>query len=101
MGTHAGMKPRSEVLKGDLEDAIFAADFGDLIAGITPRCIVRRRSSRIRIRSWSCVIRFVLERLAQSKKLGVTIRLSAGSGGGKTRRPGMTRFHTLGAFITV
>ena len=26
-------EPRDEVLKGDLDDAIFAADFGDLIAG--------------------------------------------------------------------
>ena len=33
MGILTGTKPRSEVLKGDLEDAIFAADFGDLIAG--------------------------------------------------------------------
>lgn len=32
----AGCKPRKEVLKGDLDDAIFAADFGDLIEGKAP-----------------------------------------------------------------
>ena len=30
-------KPRKEVLKGDLDDAIFAADFGDLINGDAPK----------------------------------------------------------------
>jgi hypothetical protein len=29
-------KPRSEVLKGDLEDAIFAADFGHVVEKIAP-----------------------------------------------------------------
>ena len=33
MGVLKSCKPRREVLEGDLEDAIFAADFGDLIAG--------------------------------------------------------------------
>lgn len=36
MGVLTGCKPRKEVLKGDLDDAIFAADFGDLMAGKTP-----------------------------------------------------------------
>ena len=29
MGVKAGCKPRKEVLHGDLDDAIFAADFGN------------------------------------------------------------------------
>ena len=33
MGVRKSRTPRKEVLEGDLEDAIFAADFGDLIAG--------------------------------------------------------------------
>jgi hypothetical protein len=37
MGILLDTKPREEVLKGDLEDAIFAADFGDLIAGRAPK----------------------------------------------------------------
>jgi len=36
MGVLTGAKPRSQVLKGDLQDEIFAADFGDLIAGRAP-----------------------------------------------------------------
>ena len=36
MGVLNSCKPRQEVLKGDLEDAIFAADFGDLIEGEAP-----------------------------------------------------------------
>ena len=33
MGVLKGCRPRKEVLKGELSDAIFAADFGDLVAG--------------------------------------------------------------------
>ncbi len=33
MGVISACKPRQEVLTGDLDDAIFAADFGDLIGG--------------------------------------------------------------------
>jgi hypothetical protein len=36
MGVLTGCKPRQEVLKGDLDDAIFAADFGHLISGKAP-----------------------------------------------------------------
>ena len=32
MGVLTGCRPRREVLEGDLEDAIFAADFGDIVA---------------------------------------------------------------------
>ncbi len=37
MGVLTGCKPRKEVLKGDLDDAIFAADFGNLIEGKAPK----------------------------------------------------------------
>jgi hypothetical protein len=37
MGVLTGCKPRQEVLKGDLDDAIFAADFGHLISGKAPK----------------------------------------------------------------
>jgi predicted AAA+ superfamily ATPase len=37
MGVFSGCKPRKEVLKGDLNDTIFAADFGDLVAGNAPK----------------------------------------------------------------
>jgi len=34
-GVLSACKPPKEVLEGELDDAIFAADFGQLIAGIT------------------------------------------------------------------
>ena len=39
MSVLAGCKPRFEVMKGDLDDAIFAADFGDLVAGAAPKSL--------------------------------------------------------------
>jgi len=36
MGVLTGCKPSEEVLRGDLNDAIFAADFGEVIAGNAP-----------------------------------------------------------------
>jgi len=47
MGVLTGCKPRAEVLKGDLEDEIFAAHFGDLIAGKAP-------SGDRQAASWPC-----------------------------------------------
>lgn len=32
MGVRANCTPRADVLSGDLKDAIFAADFGDVIS---------------------------------------------------------------------
>lgn len=37
MGVLKSCKPRKEVLQGDLDDAVFAADFGNLIAGNAPK----------------------------------------------------------------
>ena len=37
MGILKSCKPRKEVLQGDLDDAVFAADFGNLIAGSAPK----------------------------------------------------------------
>ena len=42
MGVIDSCTPRPEVLRGDLDDAIFAADFGDLIAGRAPDRAVAR-----------------------------------------------------------
>ena len=44
MGVLTGCKPRAEVLKGGLEDEIFAAHFGDLIAGKAPRVYSNARA---------------------------------------------------------
>ena len=87
MGVLNGCRPRKEVLKGDLDDAIFAADFGDLISGKAPKVY---KDSKIFFQNThpakelSKVVRAVFERLANPKEGGAPIRLSTGFGGGKT-----------------
>lgn len=80
-------KPRAEVLKGDLEDAIFAADLGDLIKGEAPKVYSDPATffqNTHPAKELCKVIRSVFERLAQTKEAGATMRLSTGFGGGKT-----------------
>ena len=80
-------KPRKEILKGDLEDAIFAADFGDLIAEKAPpvygnaKTFFQNTHAAKQLRK---VVQLVFGRLAQAKEGGALIRLSTGFGGGKT-----------------
>jgi hypothetical protein len=87
MGILVGTKARPEVLKGDLEDAIFAADFGDLIAGKAPRVysdpvvFFQNTHPAVELRK---VVGAVFERLANPKEAGTFLRLSTGFGGGKT-----------------
>ena len=87
MGIFSGTKPRAEVLKGDLEDAIFAADFGDLISGRAPKVyqdVATFFQNTHPAKELCKVVRSVFERLAEPKEAGVTLRLSTGFGGGKT-----------------
>src|ERR1035438_3773206 len=87
MGVLTACKPRKEILKGDLEDAIFAADFGDLIADKAPpvygnaKTFFQNTHAAKQLRK---VVQLVFGRLAQTKEGGATIRLSTGFGGGKT-----------------
>lgn len=87
MGVKAACKPRSEVLKGDLDDTIFAADFGHLIAGDAPKVY---KDAKTLFRNTHpagglCrVVRAIFGRLADAKEGGITLRLSTGFGGGKT-----------------
>lgn len=87
MGALDGCKPRAEVLRGDLDDAIFAADFGDVIADAGPEVY---RDPRLFFRNTHpakqlCqVVQAVFRRLADPGEGGATIRLSTGFGGGKT-----------------
>jgi len=80
-------KPRKEVLKGDLDDAIFAADFGDLVAGTAPavydnpQAFFQNTHPAEQLRK---VVTTIFGRLADKKEGGATIRLSTGFGGGKT-----------------
>ncbi len=82
-----GCTPRFEVLKGDLDDAIFAADFGDLVAGKAPlvyadaKTFFQNTHPAIPLCK---VVQAVFERLSNPKEGGITLRLSTGFGGGKT-----------------
>jgi hypothetical protein len=87
MGVLSGCRPRQEVLKGDLNDAIFAADFGDLISGNAPKVYGEARTffeNTHPARQLCKVAEAVFGRLADKKEGGATIRLSTGFGGGKT-----------------
>lgn len=87
MGVLTGCKPRPEVLKGDLDDAIFAADFYHVITGEAPpvygnpALFFRNTHPAERLRK---VISAVFGRLASTTEAGITVGLSTGFGGGKT-----------------
>jgi len=87
MGVLKSCKPRKEVLKGDLADAIFAADFGNLVTGKAPRVYGNPKTffQNTHPAQQLCkVVQTVFDRLADPKEVGATIRLSTGFGGGKT-----------------
>ena len=87
MGVLTGCKPRKEVLKGDLDDAIFAADFGDLISGKAPKVYGEPKTffqNTHPAKQLCKVIEVVFGRLADPREAGATLRLSTGFGGGKT-----------------
>lgn len=92
-GILAACKPRKDVLKGDLDDAIFAADFGDLVDGKAPPVYKDPKlffQNTHPAKQLCAVTRAVFGRLANPKDAGITVRLSTGFGGGKS--------HTLMAF---
>jgi hypothetical protein len=80
-------KPRKEVLEGELDDAIFAADFGQLIEGSAPKVYGHadtffRNTEPTPDLKAVCVA--VFRALGDKKEAGQLIRLSTGFGGGKT-----------------
>ena len=87
MGVLEACKPRDEVLKGDLQDAIFAADFGELIAGTAhpvygdPKTFFRNTHPAESLKK---IVKAVFSRLADPTESGITLRLTTGFGGGKT-----------------
>jgi len=87
VGIIASCKVRKEVLKGDLDDAIFAADFGNLIAGKAPTVYGDAATffqNTHPAKQLCKVVKAVFDRLANTKEGGATVRLSTGFGGGKT-----------------
>ena len=95
MGVLTGCKPRKEVLKGDLDDAIFAAEFGDLISGKAPAVYGDSKTffqNTYPTEHLKKIVQVVFDRLANAKEGGASIRLSTGFGGGKTHTL-MTLWH--------
>lgn len=87
MGVLSGAQPRAEVLKGDLQDAIFAADFGDVISGRAPEVYADPETFIANTHPANAlrkVVQTVFACLAEANEPGATIRLSTGFGGGKT-----------------
>lgn len=87
MGVLQGTKPRADVLKGDLDDAIFAADFGAVVEGKAPRVYGDPEvffKNTHPAKQLKQIVQAVFSRLASTGEAGATIRLSTGFGGGKT-----------------
>ena len=86
-GVIAACKPRKEVLEGELDDAIFAADFGQLIDGGAPKVYGHAETffrNTEPTPDLKAVCTAVFKSLADKKEAGQLIRLSTGFGGGKT-----------------
>lgn len=80
-------RPRKEVLEGELDDAIFAADFGQMIDGSAPKVYGHaetffRNTEPTPDLKAVCIA--VFKALADKTEAGQLIRLSTGFGGGKT-----------------
>lgn len=89
MGILDSCKPRADVLSGDLKDAIFAADFGDVVANHPgtpevyrdPQLFFRNTHPA---RDLKRIVREVFSALSSDGEPGLALRLSTGFGGGKT-----------------
>ncbi|AKC83089.1 hypothetical protein IMCC26134_10435 [Verrucomicrobia bacterium IMCC26134] len=95
MSIFAACQPRIEVRQGELNDAIFAADFGDLVAGRAPGVYADAAKffgNTHPAQNLKDVAKVVFGRLANTKETGLTLRLSTGFGGGKTHTL-MTLWH--------
>lgn len=86
-GVLTACKPRKEVREGELDDAIFAADFGQLIDGSAPKVYGHAETffrNTEPTPDLKAVCTAVFKALADKKEAGQLIRLSTGFGGGKT-----------------
>ena len=87
MSIFKGCQPRIEVRQGELNDAIFAADFSDLIAQRAADVYAdpaKFFANTHPAQNLKDVATAVFARLANPKESGLTLRLSTGFGGGKT-----------------
>jgi len=98
MGILSSCQPRPEVLRGEMTDAIFAADFGDLVNREAPR--VYQEAANFFDNTYPTaelkrIASVVFDRLADPTEGGGLLRLSTGFGGGKTHTL-MTLWHLAG-----
>ncbi len=101
MTVFEGCQPRIEVRQGELNDAIFAADFGDLVANRAADVYAdpaKFFANTHPAQNLKDVAKAVFGRLANPTESGLTLRLSTGFGGGKTHTL-MTLWH-LGRHVT-
>src|SRR5665213_2610440 len=88
MGILTTCTPRKDVLAGDLKDAIFAADFGDVISGQGAPDVYSNPTLFFQYthpaRDLTKIVTEVFSVLANSETPGLALRLSTGFGGGKT-----------------
>lgn len=89
MGILTACTPRADVLSGDLKDAIFAADFGDVIADHAGAPDVYRDPGLFfrnthPAKDLTRIVREVFGALSKTGEPGLALRLSTGFGGGKT-----------------
>lgn len=87
MSIYEGCQPRQEVLVAELSDALFAANFGDVVAGKAPP-VYGDASTFFRntypTRQLKETVSHIFSRLANPNEAGAVVRLSTGFGGGKT-----------------
>ncbi len=87
MSIYEGCRPRPEVLEADLQDSVFAASFGDVVAGRAHRVYQDAATffaNTFPTRRLKEVVGSVFRRLANPNEAGAVVRLSTGFGGGKT-----------------
>lgn len=87
MSIYEGCQPRNEVLVSELSDALFAADFGDVVAG-KANPVYREATTFFRntypTQQLKKTVSQIFSRLANPSEAGWLVRLSTGFGGGKT-----------------
>lgn len=87
MSIYEGCVPRQEVLTAELNDALFAANFGDVVAG-RANPVYQDAATFFRntypTRRLKEAVGHIFSRLANPNEAGAVVRLSTGFGGGKT-----------------
>ncbi len=87
MSIYEGCQPRPEVLEAELSDTLFAAHFGDVVAGRANPVYGDAKTffrNTYPTRQLKETVKHIFSRLATTDEAGAVVRLSTGFGGGKT-----------------